>query len=160
MHSTQLGMILLQHQSAIQLSNFLLIKLIQHSFIQHQKPPWLWLVMNFSAYDEAAKTWLMNQIWTFGIKTVINHCAIIPSPWNFLDTCIIWAKSKYFIQWGSHRMVKCRSRISKNGFLPCVCLVEALRPLDTHRLQSLTFQPTFNGNSFRSFFAKEKQSLE
>ena len=48
-------------------------------------------------------------------------------------------------------MVKCRSRISKNGFLPCVCLVEALHPLDTHRLQSLTFQPKFNGNSFRSF---------
>ena len=97
----------------------------------------------------------MNQIWTFGIKPVINHCAIIPSPWNFLDTCIIWAKSKYFIQWGSHRMVKCRSRISKNGFLPCVCLVEALHPLDTHRLQSLTFQPKFNGNSFRSFLLRK-----
>ena len=48
-------------------------------------------------------------------------------------------------------MVKCRSRISKNGFLPCVCLVEALHPLDTHRLQSLTFQPKLNGNSFRSY---------
>ena len=97
----------------------------------------------------------MTQIWTFGIKPVINHCAIIPSPWNFLDTCIISAKSKYSIQCGSHQMVKSRSRISKNGFLPCVCLVEALHPLDTHRPQNLTFQPKFNGNSFRSFLLRK-----